>query len=61
MRLRESLITHTLVIRKSADMIRRFRTAKAEGDLATANRLLGSFESLLYATEATSERATQAE
>ena len=41
------------------DMIRRFRTAKAEGDLATANRLLGSFESLLYATEAASERATR--
>ena len=41
------------------DMIRRFRAAKAEGDLATANRLLGSFESLLYATEAASERATR--
>ena len=41
------------------DMIRRFRVAKAEGDLATANRLLGSFESLLYATEAASERATR--
>ena len=43
------------------DMIRRFRAAKAEGDLATANRLLGSFESLLYATEAASERDAQAE
>jgi Na+:H+ antiporter, NhaA family len=41
------------------DMIRRFRAARAEGDLATANRLLGSFESLLYATEAASERATR--
>ena len=41
------------------DMIRRFRTAKGDGDLATANRLLGSFESLLYATEAASERATR--
>ena len=41
------------------EMIRRFRAAKAEGDLATANRLLGSFESLLYATEAASERATR--
>jgi NhaA family Na+:H+ antiporter len=41
------------------DMIRRFRAAKAEGDLATAYRLLGSFESLLYATEAASERATR--
>jgi NhaA family Na+:H+ antiporter len=41
------------------DIIWRFRAAKAEGDLATANRLLGSFESLLYATEAASERATR--
>ena len=41
------------------DIIRRFRAAKAEGDLAAANRLLGSFESLLYATEAASERATR--
>jgi NhaA family Na+:H+ antiporter len=41
------------------DMIRRFRAAKAEGDLAAANRVLGSFESLLYATEAASERATR--
>jgi NhaA family Na+:H+ antiporter len=41
------------------DMIRRFRAAKAEDDLATANRLLGSFEELLYATEAASERATR--
>jgi NhaA family Na+:H+ antiporter len=42
-----------------ADMIKRFRAAKTDGDLATANRLLGSFESLLYATEAASERATR--
>ena len=41
------------------DMIRRFRAAKAEGDLAAANRVLGSFEPLLYATEAASERATR--
>src|SRR5215469_11431266 len=41
------------------DIIRRFRAARAEGDLAMANRLLGSFESLLYATEAASERATR--
>jgi NhaA family Na+:H+ antiporter len=41
------------------DIFRRFRAARAEGDLATANRLLGSFESLLYATEAASERATR--
>jgi len=41
------------------DMIRRFRGAKAEGDLVTAYRVLGSFESLLDATEAASERATR--
>jgi NhaA family Na+:H+ antiporter len=41
------------------DIIRRFRAAKAENDLASAHRLLGSFESLLYATEAASERATR--
>ena len=41
------------------DMIRRFRAAKADNDLAAANRVLGSFESLLYATEAASERATR--
>ena len=41
------------------DMMRRFREARAEGDMATAYRLLGSFEQLLHATEAASERATR--
>jgi NhaA family Na+:H+ antiporter len=41
------------------DMIHRFRAARAEGDLATANRLLGSFEQLVNATEADSERLTR--
>jgi NhaA family Na+:H+ antiporter len=43
------------------DMIRRFRAARAAGDLATANRLLGSFESLLYATSCIRARLAQAE
>jgi NhaA family Na+:H+ antiporter len=42
-----------------SDMIRRFRDARHEGDMATANRLLGSFEHLLHATEAESERLTR--
>jgi len=42
-----------------ADMIHRFRTARAEGDMATANRLLGSFEQLVNFTEADSERITR--
>jgi Na+:H+ antiporter, NhaA family len=42
-----------------ADMMQRFRAAQAEGDLPTANRLLGSFEHLLHATESASERATR--
>lgn len=41
------------------DILQRFRDARAEGDTATANRLLGSFEQLLHATEAASERATR--
>jgi len=41
------------------DMIRRFRAAQAEGDLPTAYRLLGSFEQLVNATEADSERLTR--
>ena len=41
------------------DMIHRFRAARSEGDLATANRLLGSFEQLVNATEADSERMTR--
>ena len=41
------------------DMMQRFRTAQAEGDMATANRLLGSFEQLVNATEADSERITR--
>jgi NhaA family Na+:H+ antiporter len=41
------------------DMMQRFRTAQAEGDMATANRLLGSFEQLVNATEADSERLTR--
>jgi NhaA family Na+:H+ antiporter len=41
------------------DMIRRFRAAKAEGDMPTAYRVLGSFESLLDATESAAERATR--
>ena len=41
------------------DMMKRFRTAQAEGDMTTAYRLLGSFEQLLHATEAASDRATR--
>ena len=41
------------------DMIHRFRAARAAGDLATASRLLGSFEQLVNATEADSERMTR--
>jgi len=41
------------------DMMQRFRAAQAEGDMATANRLLGSFEQLVNATEADSERITR--
>ena len=41
------------------DMIARFRVAQAEGDLPGAYRLLGSFDQLLKATEAASERATR--
>ena len=41
------------------EMIQRFQTARAEGDLPMANRLLGSFEQLLHATEADSERITR--
>ena len=42
-----------------SDMMQRFRDARAAGDTGTANRLLGSFEQLLNATEAASERATR--
>ena len=42
-----------------ADMMQRFRDARAAGDTAAGNRLLGSFEQLLHATEAASERATR--
>ena len=42
-----------------ADMMQRFRAAQAEGDMATANRLLGSFEQLVNFTEADSERLTR--
>ncbi len=42
-----------------ADMIRRFRDARAAGDMGAANRLLGSFEQLVNATEADSERITR--
>jgi NhaA family Na+:H+ antiporter len=41
------------------DIIRRFRDARAEGDIAMAHRLLGSFEQLVNATEADSERITR--
>jgi NhaA family Na+:H+ antiporter len=41
------------------DMIHRFRAAWVQGDMATANRLLGSFEQLVNATEADSERITR--
>ena len=40
-------------------MMKRFRTAQTEGDMTTAYRLLGSFEQLLHATEAPSDRATR--
>jgi Na+:H+ antiporter, NhaA family len=41
------------------DIMQRFRTAQAEGDTAAAHRLLGSFEQLVNATEADSERITR--
>lgn len=41
------------------DMMKRFRDARAKGDTAAANRLLGSFDQLLNATEAESERLTR--
>jgi Na+:H+ antiporter, NhaA family len=41
------------------DMMKRFRSARAAGDMTTANRLLGSFDQLLNATEAESERLTR--
>src|SRR5580700_10874469 len=41
------------------DMIHRFRTARSKGDTAMAHRLLGSFEQLINATEADSERLTR--
>jgi len=41
------------------DIIHRFRAARSKGDTATANRLLGSFEQLINATEADSERMTR--
>ena len=41
------------------DMMKRFREAQREDDMTTAYRLLGSFEQLLHATEAASERATR--
>ena len=41
------------------DMMQRFHSAQAEGDTATANRLLGSFEQLVNFTEADSERLTR--
>ena len=42
-----------------ADVMQRFRQAQSEGDTTTAYRLLGSFEQLLHATEAESERLTR--
>ena len=41
------------------DMMKRFRSARAAGDMTTAYRLLGSFDQLLNATEAESERLTR--
>jgi NhaA family Na+:H+ antiporter len=41
------------------DMIQRFRGARSKGDMAMAHRLLGSFEQLINATEADSERLTR--
>jgi NhaA family Na+:H+ antiporter len=41
------------------DMMLRFRAAQREGDLPAVYRLLGSFDQLLDATEAASERATR--
>jgi Na+:H+ antiporter, NhaA family len=41
------------------DMIHRFRAARSKGDMAMAHRLLGSFEQLIHATEADSERLTR--
>ena len=41
------------------DMMQQFRAAQAHGDMAKAHRLLGSFEQLINATEADSERITR--
>jgi NhaA family Na+:H+ antiporter len=41
------------------DMVHRFREAMSAGDTAMAHRLLGSFEQLINATEADSERMTR--
>ncbi len=41
------------------EMTRRFRHAMAEGDVQTAENLLGSFEALVHNTEAPSERLTR--
>jgi NhaA family Na+:H+ antiporter len=43
----------------SGDMMLRFRAAQRDGDTAAVYRLLGSFDQLLEATEAASERATR--
>ena len=43
----------------AVDMIHRFRAAQSAGDTAMAHRLLGSFEQLISATEADSERMTR--
>jgi NhaA family Na+:H+ antiporter len=42
-----------------ADLMKRFRAAQAEGDLAAAYQVLGCFEPLLAATEAESDRFTR--
>ena len=42
-----------------ADLMKRFRAAQSEGDMAAAYQVLGCFEPLLSATEAESERFTR--
>jgi len=42
-----------------ADLMKRFRAAQADGDIAAAYQVLGCFEPLLSATEAESERFTR--
>ena len=41
------------------EMVRRYRAARAEGDVQTAKDVLGRFEELVHSTESASERLTR--